>query len=364
MYPVLRTSFAQLGPTAARAVLGVTIVAIVASVAISLSPLGSDQTDAVRARPGDVALYRAIVDRVQQGAAYYPAVARELAERGYPTASVFNWRPPLLLWAIGKAPDPVWGQVVLGLAALALIGVGFAWLDQQLGMGTALLGGVLLCGAVMPCILGDLYLMSEVWAGVLLALSVAAYGVDRRRLGFAAGLAALFTRELILPYAGWCLVLAATQRRWREAACWTVSLAVYGFYLSQHWAMVQTLIDPGARAHDQGWVCFGGWAFLIAIAQMNAYLLVSPQWAAAVYLPLAILGLAAWQSPAGWRLATTTMMFLVAFAIVGQPFNQYWGSMLAPLLCFGAAASVKALFELRQAAAGGAPDREPTARLG
>ena len=68
---------------------------------------------------------------------------------------------------------------------------------------------------------------------------------------------------------------------------------------------------------------------------MNAYVLLFPQGAAAVYLVAALVGLAGWNTPLGRRISLTVCLFLVSFAVVGHSFNQYWGSMFAPLLCFG-----------------------------
>jgi hypothetical protein len=35
-----------------------------------------------------------------------------------------------------------------------------------------------------------------------------------------------------------------------------------------------------------------------------------------------------------------------AFAVVGQNFNQYWGSLIAPLLCFGVARFPASLWDM------------------
>jgi hypothetical protein len=113
---------------------------------------------------------------------------------------------------------------------------------------------------------------------------------------------------------------------------------------------VQQLIGPNDVAHAEGWIRFGGAGFVISTVQMNAYLLLLPQWSSAVYLVLALLGFGAWNSPAGQRGGITAAGYLAAFAIVGQPFNQYWGSMLAPLLALGAGHGAVTLFRLYHAA--------------
>ena len=75
---------------------------------------------------------------------------------------------------------------------------------------------MLLSGALLPCVLGDLFVMPELWSGVLIALSAVLFGLKRPTGGVIAGLAALFFRELAAPYCVLCVVLAAGERRYRE----------------------------------------------------------------------------------------------------------------------------------------------------
>jgi len=80
--------------------------------------------------------------------------------------------------------------------------------------------------------------------------------------------------------------------------------------------------------------------------RMNAYLFNAPLWLSALYLPLALLGLAGWRGWTGARLALTAAAYVAAFAVVGQPFNDYWGLLDAPLFAFGFAAAPAALRDL------------------
>lgn len=345
-----RTSFARLGPRAARTVLLLFALACVASVAVTVSPWRAGNDASAKKGAGDVALYRATVDRMDQGQEYYDAMGSELKERGYPTHSPFNWRMPMLLSLIAWLPDSILAKVVLCGVALMALGLGFSMLAQHFGVGTAVWGGVLMTGAAMPCLLGDLFYMSEVWSGTLMGLSIAAYGTDRRKLATVAGLLALFIRELVTPYAFIVLYVAVFQKRWREAAVWKIGMTAYAIFVGHHiWTILAT-VEASARSHDQSWIQFGGWPFLIGVAQMNAYLLVLPQWVAALYLTAAALGLAAWTRRVNGLIALTGFAFLLTFAVIGQPFNQYWGSLIVWVLCFGAAAAPVALRDLWRAA--------------
>ncbi len=83
-------------------------------VAITFSPLKSGYADAPDRGPGDVALYRAEIDRIHAGESYYSVAGDELRTRGYPTRSVFNWRTPSARcgwWPSCRTPEsgrPCW----------------------------------------------------------------------------------------------------------------------------------------------------------------------------------------------------------------------------------------------------------------
>ena len=79
---------------------------------------------------------------------------------------------------------------------------------------------------------------------------------------------------------------------------------------------------------------------------MNAYLLLLPQWVTAIYLVAALVGFAGWSTPLGTRIGLAACLYLMAFAVVGQSFNQYWGCARGPALMFrrSAAAGVDRRF--------------------
>lgn len=327
----------QSSVTKARWLLALFLLIALFFAAISLSSLRSGFADGPARGPGDVALYRAEIDRVHEGESYYVAAANELRSRGYPTRSVFNWRTPLPVWLVGKLPEIALGKAVLGAVAIGLLLLAFSLMVEEGGSRQALLASFLLAGALLPVVIGDLFVMTELWSGVFLALSAVAYGRDRRQLAVVSGLAALFLRELAAPYCLLCVMLALRQRQTKELLAWYVGFAAYGIFYAAHLAQVLPLIRTDDIAHADGWVRFGGAGFVISTAQMNVWLLLLPQWVTAIYLAASLLGFAGWNTPAGQRIGLTVAIYLIAFSIVGQPINQYWGSMIAPLLCLGAA---------------------------
>ncbi len=261
-------------------------------------------------------------------------------------------------------PDKTLGQALLGGACLLLVLFSFGWLCREAGTRAALGAMVLLSGALLPIALDELFVMPELWAGVLVALSIAAYAQDRPRWGIAAGLAAILFRELAAPYCLLCVVLAARRRRGKELAVWLAGFVVYGLFYALHVRHVLTLIHADDLDHVHGWIRFGGTGFVISTAQMNAYLLLLPQWVTALCVPLTLLGAASWNTPAGERLGLTLAGYLVGLSIVGQDFNQYWGSMIAPLFCLAAARFPAALCDLRRALRSGNVLRPGTAASG
>ena len=82
---------------------------------------------------------------------------------------------------------------------------------------------------------------------------------------------------------------------------------------------------------------------------MNAFLFSLPAWVSAIYLPLALLGLIGWRGRAATRITVTASAYLAAFAIVGLPFNDYWGLLCAPLLPFGLVWAPAAIQDLSRA---------------
>ena len=346
------TGYARLTPRQARAVLGAVALVSAFCVGITLSPLANTPGEGRGKGGGDIALYRAIVDRVHSGEGYYEAAAGEMIARGYPTRSVFNWRSPLPHWMLGQMPAVVLGEVLLALLALGVMVAGFEALarEQGHGLGRPIGCALLLSGPMMPCVLGNGFVSPELWAGVLIALSICAYGLNRPYLGVVTGLAAVFFRELAMPYCVVAVGLAWHGGRQREVWAWTVGLGAWLVFYGLHCGEVLAWIPSGAVAHSQGWVRLGGAAFVISTVQMNAYLILLPQWVTALYFMASMLGLAGWHTPLGLRTGLTVSLFVTAFSMVGQEFNQYWGSLAAPLFCFGLVRFPGSLRDLLRAA--------------
>jgi hypothetical protein len=331
------TGYARLAPWQARAVMAAWALLALFCLAMMPSPPPVSDAREEGNGNGDVALYRAEVDRVHAGEGYYQVAAQELVARGYPTRSVFNWRTPLPMWLIGSLPAPLLGKLLLGLLAFGSLVLAFESTSrEQSNVFRGPLPLVLLMmGPFLPCLLGDLYVMPVLWAGSLITLSVCAYGVHRPGLGAAAGVAAVFFRELAMPYCLLAAAWAAWRGQRRERLIWIAGLTAWTLFFALHWLQVKQLTRPDAVGHSEGWIQFGGIGFVQATMQMNACLLMLPQWVTALYFVAAMCGLAGWQSRFGLRVGLTVCLFVLIFSVVGHDFNRYWGLLISPLACFG-----------------------------
>jgi hypothetical protein len=282
---------------------------------------------------GDTALYKAVVARVRAGQGYYEAAGAELRARHYPVRPVFNWRQPTYAWLLSSLPSPLWGSAILVALGAAVVLTARAWLraDAPNVPGVLVVGltSVTMAGVFVP----DYVFLQEAWAGTLIALSVCLFGLGRWKAGVAAGLAALAFRELALLPCGVGLLLALWHRRWREAAAWLVGLAVYAALMAWHFSVATRHFQPGDL--EQGWFARGGATFIVATARWNTLLLAFPAWAVALLLPLALYGFGGLPSRGATRPALIALGYVLSFAAVGNPFNDYWGAIYAPLLTFG-----------------------------
>ncbi len=333
-----------------RALSLLVLIALVTATAwclyVALSPV--EPADGTPPDGSDLLLYQRIIERVHSGESYYNAAGSELRAAGYATGSPFNWRSPTYAWFIGSLPTPAWGQLILVVCSIATAIMAYTVVLREGGPWKAV--GLLLplLGALIWCIDGPppAFLSQELWAGTLIALSVCAYATTRWRLGVAAGLAALFYRELALPYCLISLFLAWRQKRHREVAIWLAGLAVYGVFLTYHILEVSHRITEADRV-PTSWIQFGGTGFLLTTCRMNSFLFRLPSWVTALYLPLSLFGLVGWRGWTAARVGLTVVAYLTAFAVVGQPFNDYWGLLYAALLPFGlvwAPASLRDLY--------------------
>jgi hypothetical protein len=294
----------------------------------------------------DGALYAAIVDRVRAGAGYYAAAAEEHRKDGYPTSPPNVFREPTEAVLLARLPGPAarWAALVtLAVAAAfaARSAVGRTSLPERTRLAAVLAITAGLSNAGMP----DAPYMHEIWASLLIVLSLSAYQMKRPGLAAVLGLGACLVRELALPYILVMACMDAVERRWRETLCWLVAAMVFVTCYAVHLHRAAALHLPGDVV-SSGWVGFGGWRFVLLTARRNAFLALVPSWVVASVVVVAAIGLAGCRDRWVTRIALVVLGYLAAVTVVGRPDNEYWGVLWAPLLPVGLAVAPAALRDL------------------
>lgn len=293
----------------------------------------------------DVALYRAMAQKVRGGEDYYAAATRLLRDNDYPLRPFVAVRLPTLTYMLAALPP---GLAIVPMCLL-IAAVILAWTVR---LAPALRTPEICSWAsllvMMNCLTAfspALVVFHESWAALLIALSLALYRHERWWPSVLLALLAVMIRELALPYVLLMGALALLERRWREAAAWagvTIAfLAALGLHAQAVWA-VTSAADPASP----GWSASGGWPFVVAAIQKATLFNHLPFAVTPLLVPLALLGWTAWASPTGTRAALFLAGFSGAMMLFGRPDNFYWAVMITPILLVGLIFAPAALRDL------------------
>lgn len=335
----------------ARAVLAVVFAMIALGVVLSaMRPIGSDRYMADDPSKSDGALYQAVAERVAMGEGYYQAAIAEHRLRGYPLKPFVTVRPPATAWIIA-AIGPRLASVLQTILAVAVVVAGSLSLrgvfDGRLAQAGAF--ACMVFGVVFLTGRPDLVYWHEVWAALLVALSLNCRGEGRYVASVLLGLAAVVIRELALPYLLVMAFAALVERRRAEALAWTVGALVALGCIAAH-AMEVSRLVLATDASSPGWASFGGWNLVLSMVHATSALSFMPLIVTAFVVPLALLGWGAWCDPMGFRGFLLMAGYCCGFMAIGRADNIYWGLLLAPLLFIGLAFAPAALADLLRAA--------------
>ena len=320
---------------------------------------GQAAKDAQRPRDDDLALYDHVIERIGKGENYYAVTADEHRKAHYPLRPGVAVRLPTLAYLSVWLGDTGKGAEVmvpgmLGAALVLLVAVLLAWwkrLGEEPGgaefqpIGTALI--------FMGASLGlnrYYFVLHELWAGMLIALSLALHRPGRKWLAsllFAA--LALAIREHVLPYVLLMGALAAWRRDWKESAAWGVLAAVFGLYLVWHLGQVAQHVLP-SDPMGPSWLELRGLSGWLSNVVLSSNMRFLPHFIAGPLVVLMVLGWASWKSPLG---TTATLLYLgygLAFMIAGRPDNFYWGAVVAPAMFVGLAFAPRGIGSLARSA--------------
>jgi hypothetical protein len=314
----------------------------------SVSPAAVTSAAPPRQANADLILYETITGRVANGEDYYPVAADELRRGDYPLKPFVAFRLPTLAVAGAWIGRP--GLLILQWCLFAaMLAAWWVRLDGQFEPRHRRLSAVMLAAAgVAVAVTGRYLYLHEIWAGALIALSLALYRPGRWGWSVAAGASALAIRELALPYVLLMAALALWRREWREFGAWAAVALLFGIAMLLHEAAVAEVVLPSDPA-SPGWAALGGWAGMLRTFHLAGPLRWLPEVAAAPIIILSLFGWASWRSRTG---LAATLMFLgygLAFMLFGRANNFYWGLIVTPAFLIGLAFVPAALGDLKQA---------------
>lgn len=333
------TRWAALPGRTARVVAAVAVILLLASWLALLTP-GPPPVSGDPARraddQADVVLYEGIVDGVRHGGNYYAVAADALRAGNYPLRPFVTFRLPTL--AVVQAAVP--RAATLALLWTLALGVFLAWYARLapafVRMPPRLVALALLAGGMMAFVQPDLVAFHEIWAGLLIALSLALRRPGRWVEAAAFALAAMLIRETAALYVAVMLGMALLEGQRREALGWAATLAVLAVAVAAHAHAVAAVVHPLDPA-SPGWAGMLGFGFFVKTMTLSTALALFPAWLAAPLVVLALFGWASWRDPLALRVIATLVAYALLLSLFGRADTFYWGLLVAPVLLVGLA---------------------------
>ncbi len=333
--------FAALPHGQARIVLAVLIALLLLSLTVLGVPiLTPDEAvgagGAGASRQTDIAVYGSIVDAVAHGEDYYRAAADALRTGSYPLRPFLTFRLPGLAMVQGALPAAVTLALLYALAAA----VAFIWY-RRLGEALAsiparILALFLLAAGMLAFVQPALIAFHEIWAGLLVALSLALRRPGRWVEAAAIACIAMLIRETAALYVVLMAAIAFAEGNRREAAGWAAALGVFVVTLAAHAVAVHGVTGP-LDAASPGWAGMHGFGLFVRAMTLATGLQLVPMIAAAVLVVLALFGWASWRDPLGLRAAALFASYAVIISLFARLDTFYWGLLIAPAFLIGLA---------------------------
>ena len=341
--------FAVMAQSAARATLAVIDIGIVATWLALAVPTATRVTGSDHGT--DMALYAGIVDGVRHGGPYYAVAADAMRAGNYPMKPFVTMRLPTLAVIAGAMPSFAVVAMLYALATATLL----AWyrrLRPALSQPALAIAMILLLGGMLAFFQAGLVLFHEIWAGLLIALSLAL-----RRPGYwveavAFGLAAVLIRETAAPYLALMAVFALVEGSRREAVAWAMSLVVIAIVLVLHAQAVSFVVRPLDPA-SQGWDGMLGVGFVVRAIVDATALSLFPLAIAAPLVGIAVFGWTAWHDPIATRMTALLAGYGLMLGLFGRLDTFYWALLIAPASLVGMVFAVDGLRDLVRAASDG-----------
>ena len=337
--------FAHWARFPARAVLALVLAALALA---AVTPIAAGEGPAkppslvsagpARERDEDLKLYGDVIVRLRHGENYYAVIADEHRRHNYPLHPGFAVRLPTL--AVITSLLPAGALIPLSLAMLGAVLL--AWW-RRLGeeAGGADMRLLAMAGLFFGASLGTtryFFVLHELWAGQLLALSFALHRPQRGKWvgAWLAAAAALALREHSLPFVLLMAAFAVWHRRWKEGAAWLALIALFAAAMVLHLHTVAGYVRPDDPP-SASWLALRGLSGWLSLEVLSSNLRWLPPMLAGPLVLASLFGWSGWKSPAG---AFGTLLYLgygTAFMFAGRPDNFYWGFMATPALFIGLA---------------------------
>jgi hypothetical protein len=354
------TRFAGMPSAQARIGLVLFVVFLIACLSAIASPgprpsvdgeVASTSVAADGPPPGqtDLLLYETIVAGIRGGSPYYAAAAETQRMGHYPLKPFFAVRLPTL--AVIQAALPA---ILVNLLLLALcIGTILAWVARLRPETT----GIVPLGAAGLLVVAGLYVnldqsfvvFHEVWAGPLIALSLALRRPGHWLPAVALGLSAMLIRETALLYVAIMAVFAWVEGERRETLGWLAAIGVFAVVLAAHAHAVSLISGPLDRV-SQGWTGLEGFGFYVRLATISSGLDILPQWLASLVLGTALFGWLAWRDAVATRALVVFAAYAALISLFARSDNFYWALMTTPVLLVGLVFAVDGLRDMIAAA--------------
>ncbi|MBO9711510.1 hypothetical protein [Sphingomonas sp.] len=317
--------------------------------------LGAEAATSAPSEQTDLALYEKIVSAVKGGDNYYTAAADALRAGSYPLRPFLTFRLPALATVLAALPG--WAPRYL-LWLLAFV-TALAWALRLAAalprLAPRLVTSLLIAGSMLAFIQPGLVAFHEVWAGLLVALSLAIRRPGHWVEAVAIGLAAMLIRETATLYAVVMALAAWREGERREAWGWGAALLLFAAMLGFHAWAVAGVTGPNDPA-SPGWMGLQGYGLFVKAVTLATALQLLPLAAAAPLVALAMFGWASWRDPLGTRMFGLLTAYALAIGLFARLDTFYWGLMPAPIFLAGLAFVPDGLRDLvRQSLAPGKP---------
>lgn len=313
--------------------LAVLLAACLSALGVPRSPVGASASGAAQEMT-DLALYERISAGVKGGDNYYVSAATALRAGHYPLRPFLTFRLPAL--AVLQARLPEWALLAMQLALVMAAAIAWgarlgAALPRWLPRAAVLL---LMLGSLIAFLQPELAAFHEIWAGLLVALSLALRRPGRWIEAAAIGLAAMLIRETAALYVLVMALMAWLEGQRREALGWGAALLVFAVVLGVHAYAVAGVTGP-LDPRSPGWLGLNGFGFFVDALTVSTALQILPLWAAAPLVGLAIFGWASWNDSLGLRMFVLLSAYALAIGLFARLDTFYWALMIAPISLVG-----------------------------